>query len=310
MAEKIYRLTAPAAAEGMRLDQFLAGEVGEMSRGVARKIIDLGGTHVDGRRVGRCSFTVKSGQRIEVYLDGRSLAIGEIRARDILFQDPYLLVINKPAGMDFQPTPARHKGTVYEAVLRYLGSSGPGGLASVDIGMVQRLDRDTSGVAIFSIHPRAHRGLTALFSDRRVRKHYLGLVDGQLPVKEGRISSLLARQHRTNKMKSVERGGKEAVTDYRVAEEFRRATLVEVQILTGRSHQIRVHFSESGHPLLGDTRYGGPDRLGDFLIPRQMLHAWSLELDHPVTGETLSFTAPLPGDMQGVIDFLRKDDPC
>lgn len=309
MSQKIYRQVVSSSHEGMRLDQYLAGEIEELSRIQARKVIDLGGVHVNGRRVGRCSAIVKGGQKIEVHLDGRPLDIFEFDSTHILYQDSYLLAVYKPAGMEFQPTHARFKGTVYDTVLRYLETSGSGKGGS--IGMVQRLDRDTSGVTIFSIHPKAHRGLTNLFTERKVEKHYLALVSGQLLAKEGRYCSLLARQHRTNRMKSVAKGGKEAITNYRVVEEFPQASLVEVNIETGRSHQIRVHFSEAGHPLLGDIRYDGSDLIEKIPIHRQMLHAWRLQFVHPVTGETLCLTAPLPPDMTQVMELLRgKLDSC
>ncbi|MEZ4600531.1 MAG: RluA family pseudouridine synthase [Syntrophotaleaceae bacterium] len=305
MSRKTYRLKVVDPVGDLRLDQFIANEIGELSRAMARKVIDFGGVHVDGRRVGRCSFPVKAGQQIEVYLDGMPLIVAELGPGDILFRDPYLLAINKTAGIDFQPTHARYKGTVYETILRYLGSGS--GRKAPQVGMVQRLDRDTSGVALFSVHPAAHRGLTKLFSEHKVRKKYLALIGGRLPDREGTFRSLLARQHRTNLMKSVDRGGKEGITSYRVREELEGASLVEVEIPTGRSHQIRVHFSEAGCPLLGDTRYGGVDRVAETVIPRHMLHALSLELVHPVTRENLALTAPLPADMLKVIRELQKE---
>jgi 23S rRNA pseudouridine1911/1915/1917 synthase len=306
MSRKIYRLEVASSGEGMRLDQFLSGEIGDLSRGMIRRIIDLGGVHVAGRRVGRCSHAVKCGQQVEVYLDGRPLDIPELAEGDMLFHDPYLLAVNKPAGMEFQPTHARFKGTVYETVLRYLREKGAAG-ASTSLGMVQRLDRDTSGIAIFSIHPRSHAGLTAIFAERRVRKGYLALVAGHPPGPAGQFRSLLARQHRTNRMKSVEKGGREAITRYRVIEEFDGASLVDIEIPTGRSHQIRVHFSEAGHPLLGDTAYKGPASLNNLSLPRQMLHAAALDLAHPVSGKALSIVAPLPDDMARLIAALKSD---
>ncbi len=305
MSRKIYRLVVAATGEGMRLDQYLSAEIGDLSRGRIRKIIDLGGVHVAGRRVGRCSHVVKSGQQVEVYLDGRPLEIAELGEGDVLFHDPYLLAINKPAGMEFQPTHARYKGTVYESVLRYLTKSGSG-VASVSLGMVQRLDRDTSGVAIFSIHSRSHGGLTAIFAERKVRKGYLALVAGHPPGPEGEFRSLLARQRSTNRMKSVDRGGREAITRYRVIEAFDDASLVDIEIPTGRSHQIRVHFSEAGHPLLGDRVYGGPAFLKGLALPRQMLHAATLDFAHPVSAEALSIVAPLPDDMAQLIAAFKS----
>jgi 23S rRNA pseudouridine1911/1915/1917 synthase len=149
--------------------------------------------------------------------------------------------------------------------------------------------------------------LTKLFSEHKVKKKYLALIEGRLEEREGTFRSLLARQHRTNLMKTVSRGGREGITNYRVAEEYSGASLVEIEIPTGRSHQIRVHFSEAGHPLLGDIRYKGVERLGETVIPRQMLHALSLELAHPVTGEALTLSAPLPEDMQQLIREMQKE---
>jgi 23S rRNA pseudouridine1911/1915/1917 synthase len=303
MSSKIYRLIVDAQATGLRIDQYVASQVTDLSRGIARKIIDLGGVHVAGRRIGRCSQTVQAGQSVEVYLDGRSLDIFSLCAEDILFQDDYLLVINKSPGVDFQPTHARFKGTLYDAARRHMESA-TGRKGNVNLGMVQRLDRDTSGVTVFSIHQRAHGAMTRMFADRRVDKRYRTLVAGRLLGKEGEFRSLLARQHRTNLMKSVQKGGKEAITRYQVLEEFADCTLVEVDLVTGRSHQIRAHFSEAGHPLLGDTRYGGPAHISGRAIERSMLHASQLSFEHPVSRESLRFEAPLPEDMVGLLAHL------
>jgi 23S rRNA pseudouridine1911/1915/1917 synthase len=179
-----------------------------------------------------------------------------------------------------------------------------GGKGNASLGMVQRLDRDTSGVTVFSIHQRAHRAMTHMFAERRVDKRYRTLVAGRLFDKEGEFRSLLARQHRTNLMKSVQKGGKEAITRYQVLKEFADCTLVEVDLVTGRSHQIRAHFSEAGHPLLGDTRYGGPAHISGSAIERSMLHAFQLSFAHPVSRDSLRFQAPLPEDMAGLLAHL------
>lgn len=170
--------------------------------------------------------------------------------------------------------------------------------------MVQRLDRDTSGVTVFSIHQRAHAAMTRMFAERRVDKRYRALVAGQLVGKEGEFRSLLARQHRTNLMKSVQRGGKEAITRYRVVDTFAECTLVEVELITGRSHQIRAHFSEAGHPLIGDRRYGGPGLVQGQGAGRTMLHAYSLSFAHPVSGEAMCFEAALAEDMASLLRRL------
>ncbi len=303
MSSKIYRLSVDSQAAGLRIDQYIASQVEGLSRGIVRKVIDLGGVHLAGRRIGRCSQAVRAGQTVEVYLDGRPLDIFSLGAEHILFQDAYLLVIEKPPGIDFQPTHARFKGTLYDAVLRYLEGT-MGGKGKVSLGMVQRLDRDTSGVTVFSIHQRAHRDMTRMFADRRVDKRYRTLVAGQPSEKEGEFRSLLARQHRTNLMKSVEKGGKEAITRYQVIEEFADCALVEVELVTGRSHQIRAHFSEAGHPLLGDTRYSGPSFISGRKIERSMLHAFRLSFEHPVSRESLIFESSLPEDMAGLLAHL------
>jgi len=300
MASKIYRLTVDADAGGMRLDQYVASQVGELSRGVARKVIDLGGVHVAGRRTSRCSLTVRTGQAVDIYLDGRPLDIFSLEEGQVLFQDSCLLVVDKPSGVDCQPTHARFKGTLYDAVRRHLGGA-QGGRKEPTIGMVQRLDRDTSGVTVFSIHQRAHAAMTRLFAERRVDKRYRALVAGVLVAKEDEFRSLLARQHRTNLMKSVQKGGKEAITRYRVVDEFADCTLVEVELVTGRSHQIRAHFAEAGHPLIGDRRYGGPGLVQGQEVRRTMLHAHSLSFAHPVSGEAMRFEAPLAEDMTSLL---------
>ncbi len=305
LTRKTYRFDPTAAEAGTRLDRFLAQRAEELSRALWRDVIDLGGVHVGGRRVRRCSHLVDPGKRVEVYLDGLPLHIYSLPPEDVVYQDSYLLAVNKPAGVETQPTPARYKGTLYDALLRYLQNP----FRPLDrpaLGMVQRLDRETSGVLVFSIHPKAHRGLSCAFAKRQVTKTYLALVRGTLAENQGEFRSLLARSRATNRMKSVARGGKEAVTRYRVVEVLGEASLVAVEIATGRSHQIRVHFAEAGHPLLGDKRYGDTSSFMGRQVSRQMLHARSLELNHPIDGRPLRLEAPMPADMKEWLLLLRQ----
>jgi 23S rRNA pseudouridine1911/1915/1917 synthase len=294
-----YRFVVPAEQSGLRLDHFLAAGLDGAARGLVKRLIEVGGVHVDGRRVRRCSLPLLADQRIELYVDGLSLVPFRLEPGQVLYRDRYLLALDKPAGIATQPTPARYQGTLFAALPQLLGRAG-----AVSVGMVQRLDRDTSGVIIFSTHPRAHKGLTAAFSEHRVRKRYLALVAGVPGEVTGEIRSLLARRRSTNRTVSVERGGKLAVTRYRVVERFAAAALLEVEILTGRTHQIRVHLAEAGHPLLGDAAYGGASDYRGMAIPRQMLHASELQLDHPVSGEGLTVRAPLPLDFAAVRQAL------
>jgi 23S rRNA pseudouridine1911/1915/1917 synthase len=297
-----YLLTATAAEAGMRIDQFLAACIGELSRGHAKKVIDLGGVHVGGRRVRQCSLTLRAGEQIEVFLDALPLQPFVLEPSAMLFRDPYLLALDKPAGIPVQPTPARYKGTIYAALEAFLHNPFRP-LDRPTLGMVQRLDQETSGVMIFSIHPRAHKALTAAFVGREVNKEYRALLQGAPPA-EGEIRSLLARSRRTNRVQSVAAGGKEAITRFRILQYFDGAALAAVQILTGRSHQIRAHLAEAGHPLLGDRLYGGPQSCHGQLIPRTMLHSWQLSLNHPVSGEHLVLQSPLPNDMEELVKLL------
>ncbi|NJC88675.1 MAG: RluA family pseudouridine synthase [Desulfuromonas sp.] len=294
----VYRFVVPGDQSGVRLDLFLAGAL-EGGRGMIKRMIDLGGAHVDGRRVRRCSLSVVAGQHIELHVDGLPLEPFRLDTARIIYRDRYLLALDKPAGVATQPTPARYQGTIYAALQQFLSESG-----QVSLGMVQRLDRDTSGVLVFSTHSRAHKGLTAAFSEHRVTKRYLALVAGCLEHDAGEMQSQLARRRATNRMVSVERGGKPALTRYRRLACYDGASLVEVEIPTGRSHQIRIHFAEAGHPLLGDQAYGGPVMVGGVTIARQMLHASELCLDHPVSGARLELKSPLPEDFQKVLHSL------
>jgi len=299
----VFRFIPQREHSGQRIDQYIPSVDDSFSRSKVRKIIDLGGVHVGGRRLRKCSHPVREGERIEVYVDGRSLEIFTLSPEHILFQDSYIAVVNKPPGVETQPTPARYKGTLYEALLRHLAD--PFRPQDVpEMGMVQRLDRDTSGILVFSTHAKAHKNLTLSFSSHQIEKRYLALVSGHPDKEQGEIHSLLARRRSDNLMKSVERGGKEALTRYRVLRTFAECALLEVEIPTGRSHQIRVHMKEAGHPLLGDTRYGGPDHVGSLHVPRQMLHAWKIVFAHPVHGKIQEWEAPVPFDMDGLFKNL------
>lgn len=298
-----YRFTVASLHAGTRLDHYLADVVGGLSRSTAKRLIDLGGAHLCGRRVRRCSQVVATGDLVELFVDSQPHEPMRLTAGHILFQDRDLIVIDKPPGMATQPTPARYQGTLYAELQALLRNEQRKDLRP-SIGMVQRLDRDTSGVVVFSIHPRAHKALTEQFRAHAIGKFYWALVQGRPIEAEGVFCSQLARRRSTNLTVSVDKGGKAAETRYRILQSLQEASLVEVQLITGRSHQIRAHFSEAGLPLLGDVAYGGPQSLGSLPVPRQMLHARTLSFNHPVNGRTLSFQAPLPEDFATVLHSL------
>lgn len=305
MTWTIHRLSVSAAMleQRQRLDQYIAGSGVEISRSLAKKIIEVGGVHINGRRVRSCSTDVHVGDTIEIYIDKMPLDPYRITDRDIVYQDRYLIVLNKPPLVDTQPTHARYKGTLYEALQWHLRDNfRPHQKA--DIGMVQRLDRGTSGLIIFSIHPRAHKPMTRIFLEHRIDKRYLALVHS-FPAQDcGEIRSFLARTRKENRVRSVSKGGKEAVTRFNLKEVLGPSSLVELELVTGRSHQIRAHMAELGCPLLGDLRYGGQNNFASFSLARPMLHAYKLAFKHPITQEEMVFTLPLPDDMQLIKDSL------
>jgi 23S rRNA pseudouridine1911/1915/1917 synthase len=289
--KRTLRCRVTAECSGLRIDQYLAEVYPDQSRSYWRKVVGVGGVHLEKRRISQCSKMVQSGQQLEIFIDGFALDKWVVDPGQVLYQDQYLLALHKPAGIDTQPTPARYQGTIYQGVLDYLGRDRSYG-RKPEVGMVQRLDRDTSGVMVFSIHPRAHRGLSHQFTERRAKKTYLAMLSGRLIPESGEFNSSLARVHSTNLVKSVKKGGKTALTRYRTIARSDAGSLAQVEPVTGRSHQIRAHFAEAGHPLVGDTRYGGPGVFAGHPVAVHMLHAWHLALAHPVSGEPLLLTAP------------------
>ncbi len=299
----VHRFTVKNEFAGLRLDQYLAESSEGMSRSLAKRLIDIGGVHLSGRRMSRCSQPVFAGDRVEVFIDDQSPDTLTLDKKRILYRDPDMIVLDKPPGMATQPTPARYQGTVYSELQQLLRETAGNNLRP-SIGMVQRLDRDTSGVMVFSTHQRAHKKMTEAFRCRTVDKIYWALISGHPQAEEGLFSSQLARRHKTNLMVSVARGGKHAETRYRTLQTMAQVSLVEVRLITGRSHQIRAHFSEACLPLLGDLAYGGPTLIDGLVIPRQLLHSRELSFCHPVTGKNMVFTAPLPDDFSGILQHV------
>ena len=300
----VYRFKVTDEFSGLRLDQYLSEAGADLTRTLARRLIEIGGVHLSARRMRRCSETVCTGDKIEVYVDALPLDPAPLNHTRVIYRDQDLIVIDKPAGMPTQPTPARYKGTVYAELQKLLADTQRRSRRP-SIGMVQRLDQDTSGVMVFSIHSRAHKKMTEQFLNHVVHKTYWALIDGIPDTAEGKFSSQLARRRSTNLMVSVAKGGKPAETRYRLLQSMNDVSMVEIDLVTGRSHQIRVHFSEAGMPLLGDHAYGGPQRVGEVFIPRQMLHARSLAFSHPVTGKEMIFTSSLPEDFSSVLQSLK-----
>ena len=296
----VYRFTVEDEFDGLCLDQYLIETSDLFPQNLAKCFIEIGAVHLSGRRMPRCSQLVTTGDSVEVFVDNQSLEPMVLGDDHVLYRDQDIIVLDKPAGMMTQPAPSRYQGTVYSELQKLLRDEKCKGHRP-SIGMMQRLDRDTSGVMVFSIHQRAHKKMTEAFQGRDIKKIYWALIAGKPQTDQGEFRSLLARRRSTNLVVSVERGGKPAETRYRLLQTMDQISLVEVQLITGRSHQIRAHFSEAGLPLLGDTAYGGPNELGGLNVPRQMLHSRELSFCHPVTGKEMVFTAPLPNDFSSVL---------
>ncbi|HEX7315116.1 MAG TPA: RluA family pseudouridine synthase [Pyrinomonadaceae bacterium] len=304
---------ASAEDAGARLDAFLAARVEGVSRSTLKRAIDDGEVLVGGR-VAKPSLKLKGGERVEVELPAPppSEVEPEEIALDILHEDEEVVVVNKSAGLVVHPAAGVHSGTLANALAFHFEQLAGRG-HSLRPGIVHRLDRDTSGVIVVAKTPRAHESLSEQFRARTVFKSYVALVHGVTKEEKGRIEEPLARDPRNRTRMAVVRGGRAALSLWRARQRFTRFTLLDVQIKTGRTHQIRVHLAWIKHPVVGDETYGGgrdktlPDsnlRARVAALGRQFLHAERLGFHHPATGEWLSFTAPLPPDLAGFLEAL------
>ena len=218
----------------------------------------------------------------------------------VVHLDEYLAVVDKPAGLVVHPAPGHRGTTLVEQLAELLG----GGEDPVRPGIVHRLDKDTSGLMLVARDDEAHRCLAAQIKERRVGRAYLALVEGTPRSRAGTIDAPLGRDYRAPERRAVGgRGPRAARTHFKVLETMPGASLLEVRLETGRTHQIRVHLASIGHPVLGDGRYGGAKRYG---LERQFLHSARLELEHPFTGERLSFESALPADLAAALDEARQ----
>ncbi len=308
------RVTVSAGETPKRLDVFLSTHTAGLSRAAAQRLIEQGIVTVNGRSA-KPSLKIKPGDAIEWDVPQPTpLEIaGEPIPLEILFEDEHLLVLNKPAGLVAHPAPGHWSGTLVNALLHHLRTEGAGGLASIGgrerPGLVHRLDKGTSGVMVIAKTDAAHQGLSKQFKAHTIRRVYLALVRGAVKGKRGRVELAIGRdtKHR-KKISARTTSPRAAVTEFLVAERFgKAATLVEVHPQTGRTHQIRVHLTSLGHPLLGDETYGGRKvcELDDIQIERPMLHARTLGFTHPVTGKSLEYTVPPPADMESLLQRLR-----
>jgi len=275
---------------GQRVDRLVADWVDRLSRNKAQGLIEEGRVTVAGRRI-KSSYRIDAGEEVKIEIPPLSEEDDRLKPQemplDVLYEDEYLAVIDKPTSLVVHPAPGHPDGTLVNALLNRYGSL-PAPEDPIRPGIVHRLDKDTSGVILIARREKAYFDLTAQFKEREVEKEYLALVEGTFSENEGLIDAPIGRDRSDKTKRAVRLGGKEAKTRFFVESEFPTATLLKVKPLTGRTHQIRVHLKYIGHKILGDNYYGGRQ------CKRLMLHANEIAFRHPGSGEQVRFQAPLP----------------
>jgi 23S rRNA pseudouridine1911/1915/1917 synthase len=301
------RLVVAAADQGERLDRYVARRLPRLSRAAAQRLIESGDIVVN-QATAKPSYRVAEGDLVEVSLPPPAAEPEprpEAMPLDVVYEDEALVVLNKPAGLVAHPAHGHAAGTLLNGLLARYPELRAWPPEEGFPGLVHRLDRDASGLLLIARTPAARAALRAQFKATEVRKVYLALVIGRPRPERARIEAPIGRDPRRRKRMAVMReGGKAAATGYRVLEHLRSYTLLEVRPETGRTHQIRVHLSAIGHPIAGDRVYGPQrQRLG---LDRLFLHAAQLTFRHPASGEEMTFTAPLPEELEAVLVEARR----
>ncbi|MDB6055629.1 MAG: Pseudouridine synthase [Verrucomicrobiales bacterium] len=295
-----------------RLDNFLKDRYPAVTRGTIQRLIEEGHITINEKMV-KQNHKPKAGDTVSVYWPEPKPAEAkpEAIALDVLFEDSDIIVLNKPAGLVVHPAAGHEDHTLVNALLHHCKGqlSGIGGVARP--GIVHRLDKDTSGCIIAAKTDQAHQGLASQFAERELSKIYLALLIGVMTEPKGVIRASITRHPTHRKQMTVQNSGREAHTSFVVLERMTTVTLVEATLHTGRTHQIRVHFKHVGYPLAGDIVYGSKPNIRlqeqtGIVIPRQMLHAKTLEITHPLTGRKMKFEAPLPQDFEDILTSFRK----
>lgn len=306
---------------GLRLDQFLAGRLPDFSRSFLQKLIRQQRVSLNEETV-KPSAIVEEGDEVRIQIpEAKEWHIEpENIPLNILYQDEQLLVVNKPAGMVVHPGSGVHSGTLVHALLYHVDNlSGIGGI--VRPGIVHRLDKNTSGLMVIAKTDPAHMRLQQQFQDRTISRTYLALVWGTFQEKSGEVNASIGRSSSDRKKMSVANHGKPAITRYQVIQEFPFLSLLHLHLLTGRTHQIRVHMKHIHHPVFGDPDYNGRESQLNGLpadyrraykvlldhLPYQFLHAFRLTFIHPVTGERMTFEAPIPDELSFILSLLEKE---
>ncbi|MBW4594883.1 MAG: RluA family pseudouridine synthase [Brasilonema angustatum HA4187-MV1] len=292
-----------------RLDRYLSQELPNLSRSRIQQLIEQSHVQLNDNVCTSKKIAVKAGDRITIKIpDAEPLELQpEDIPLDILYEDDSLLIINKSAGLVVHPAPGHQDGTLVNAILAHCPNlPGIGGVQRP--GIVHRLDKDTTGAIAIAKTEHAHQHLQAQLKAKTARREYLGIIYGVPKTESGTINLPIGR-HPVDRKKMavvpVEQGGRTAVTHWKVKERFGNYTLMHFQLETGRTHQIRVHSTHIGHPIVGDPIYSSGRSVG-VNLPGQALHAWRLRLEHPVSGEWIEVTAPPPEEFTTLLEVLRR----
>lgn len=307
-------LDVQLADVGTRLDAFVSAS-GELTRSAAARLIEEGTITVCGREVAK-NYKLRAGDVVEILMPEPipTEAQPEDIPLDVIFEDSDIIVVNKPTGMVVHPAAGNERGTLVNALLHHCAGSLSGIGGVVRPGIVHRIDKDTSGLLVAAKNDAAHNSLAEQLKVHDVGRVYYALLIGNLREDRGTVNTFIGRNPKDRKKMAVvsETDGtaRNAVTHYEVLERFRGYCLVKCQLETGRTHQIRVHMAHLGHPLVGDETYGGGktkfEMANKSLISGQCLHAKELKLTHPVTGEKMHFSCPLPPEMEMLIEKMRR----
>lgn len=305
MEEEI-RLEAEEKDIGHRVDKYLSLKMPEVSRSYFQKLLKEGKVYVKEKAV-KANYKLQAGDMIHFQLppDEEPDILPEDIPLDILYEDDYLLIVNKPKDMVVHPCPGHYTGTLVNGVLFHCQGNLSGINGVLRPGIVHRIDKDTTGALVVCKDDQTHRSLADQLARHSITRRYRAVVTGNLPEDSGTIEGPIGRHPQDRKKMAVNyKNGKDAVTHYRVLERLKNATYVECELETGRTHQIRVHFSHIGHPLLGDTVYGSAKN--PYRLQGQALHAMVLGFWHPHFEKYVEFTAPLPEYFQKLLEKLRK----
>ena len=292
--------------ENVRLDKFIMNSISDLSRTLIQEYIKEGHVLVNGK-IEKASYKIKMNDAIEITIpDNKEMdVLPEDIPLDIVYEDQDVIVVNKPSGMIVHPSVGIYSGTLVNALLYHCHDELSGINGKIRPGIVHRLDKDTSGVMVVAKNDFAHNDLALQIGSKTAIKEYVALVHGNITEEKGIINGNIGRHPiDRKKMAVVTNGGKPATTVFHVLERYKNCTFVQCRLLTGRTHQIRVHMAYIGHPLIGDPKYCNSKN--KFNIEGQALHSLNLKIIHPRTKEEMTFTAPIPEDMENLLKYFRQ----